>query len=117
MTGIDANLVEESLLKFYPNGAIGSFIREYFEMAFRGRDNAIEFEVATVEIFKNVFGLRAEHVGLIGLTPDVLVLSDSDRFVGIIDNKAYSKYSITNDHNEIKEVFSLNRQVLLSDLS
>ncbi len=187
MTGIDANLVEESLQKFYPHGAIGSFMTEYFEMAFRGRDNAIEFELATVEIFKNVFGLRAEHVGPVGLTPDVLVLSDSDRFVGIIDNKAYSKYSITNDHrnrmihnyietyreseypleffsyisggfgnninsqiqsisddtgvngsaisvsnmiklvenyekcgynhNKIKEVFSLNRQVLLSDLS
>lgn len=98
MTGIDANLVEETLLKYYPHGAIGSFMTEYFEMAFRGRDNAIEFETATVELFQSAFGFRAEHVGPIGLTPDVLVLSDQDRYVGIIDNKAYSKYSITNDH-------------------
>lgn len=97
-TGIDSNLVEKILLKHYPHGAIGSFMTEYFEMAFRGRDNATEFELATVELFKNVFGFRAEHVGPIGLTPDVLVLSDQEGYIGIIDNKAYSKYSISNDH-------------------
>ncbi len=70
----------------------------YFEMAFKGRDEATDFEVATVEIFNDVFGMRAEHVGPIGLTPDVLVISDDVGYVGIIDNKAYSKYSITNDH-------------------
>jgi hypothetical protein len=98
MTGIDAQLVEETLLKLYPHGAIGSFMTEYFEMAFRGRDDATEFELATVELFKNAFDFRAEHVGPIGLTPDVLVLSDQAGYVGIIDNKAYSKYTISNDH-------------------
>lgn len=97
-TGIDSKLVEETLLKYYPHGAIGSFMAEYFEMAFRGRDNATEFELATVELFETAFSLKTEHVGPIGLTPDVLVLSDEERFIGIIDNKAYSKYSITNDH-------------------
>jgi hypothetical protein len=97
-TGIDAQLVEETLLRLYPHGAIGSFMTEYFEMAFRGRDDATEFELATVELFKTAFDFRAEHVGPIGLTPDVLVLSDQEGFIGIIDNKAYSKYTINNDH-------------------
>ncbi len=98
MTGIDAQLVEETLLRLYPRGAIGSFMTEYFDMAFRGRDDATEFELATVELFKNAFDLRAEHIGPQGLTPDVLVLSDQEGFIGIIDNKAYSKYTISNDH-------------------
>ena len=67
-------------------------------MAFRGHDNATEFELATVELFKSVFGFEALHVGPIGLTPDVLLMSDEDGYCGIIDNKAYSKYTINNDH-------------------
>lgn len=98
-TGIDVKLVEESLMKLYPHGAIGSFMTEYFEMAFRGRDEATEFEKATAELFKTVLGFDTRHVGPIGLTPDVLVLSDADGFCGIIDNKAYSKYTISNDHH------------------
>ncbi len=98
-TGFTEETVEECLLKLYPHGAIGAFMTEYFEMAFKGRDEAAEFEKATVELFKNVFGFDAKHVGPIGLTPDVLVLSDSDGYCGIIDNKAYSKYTISNDHH------------------
>ena len=98
ITGIDARLVEETLLEQYPHGAIGSFMTEYFEMAFRGRDDATEFEIATVELFKTAFDFQAEHIGPIGLTPDVLVLSDQEGFIGIVDNKAYSKYTISNDH-------------------
>lgn len=98
ITGIDNRLVEETLLRLYPHGAIGAFMTEYFEMAFRGRDDAIEFELATVELFKTAFDMRAEHVGPIGLTPDVLVISDQTGFTGIIDNKAYSRYTISNDH-------------------
>ena len=98
-TGIDEKLVEESLLKLYPHGAIGSFMTEYFEMAFKGRDEATEFEKATVELFKLVFGFEVQHVGPIGLTPDVLILSDKENYAGIIDNKAYSKYTISNDHH------------------
>ena len=97
-TGIDIKFVEETLLKLYPRGAVGSFMSEYFEMAFRGRDDAIEFEKATVELFRSAFGYETRHVGPIGLTPDVLLLSDSDGYCGIIDNKAYSRYTINNDH-------------------
>ena len=97
-TGFDVKFVEETLLKLYPRGAVGSFMSEYFEMAFRGRDDATEFEKSTVELFKAVFAFDARHVGSIGLTPDVLLLSDEDGYCGIIDNKAYSKYTISNDH-------------------
>ncbi len=97
-TGFDTKLVEEVLLKLYPHGAIGSFMTEYFEMAFKGRDEATEFEKATVEIFRDVFGFEAQHVGPIGLTPDVLILSHSDRYLAIFDNKAYNRYTISNDH-------------------
>lgn len=98
-TGIDAKLVEDTLLKLYPHGAIGSFMTEYFEIAFKGRDEATEFEKATAELFKTVMGFDARHVGPIGLTPDVLLLSDSEGFSAIIDNKAYSRYTISNDHH------------------
>lgn len=72
---------------------------EFFEMAFKGRDEAIEFEKATAELFQNVFGFQAHHVGPIGLTPDVLILADDEGYQAIIDNKAYSRYSISNDHH------------------
>jgi hypothetical protein len=98
-TGILEKNVEATLLKFYPHGSIGAFMTEYFEMAFRGRDDAIEFEKATVEIFENVFGLRAEHIGQQGRVPDAFVVSDKAGYVGIIDNKAYRSYSISNDHH------------------
>ncbi len=98
-TGLDDKFVEEALLKLYPRGAIGSFMTEYFEMAFKGRDEATEFEKATVKLFQEVFGFEAQHVGPIGLTPDVLLISDIDGYCGIIDNKAYSKYTISNDHH------------------
>ncbi|MDD4835260.1 MAG: restriction endonuclease FokI C-terminal domain-containing protein [Lutispora sp.] len=97
-TGIEGSVVEEILLRLYPHGAIGSFMTEYFEMAFKGRDEATEFEKATVELFKSVFSFESQHVGPIGLTPDVYILSHESRYVGIIDNKAYSKYTISNDH-------------------
>ncbi len=98
-TGAEARVVEETLLRDYPHGAVSSFMTQYFEMAFKGRDEATEFELATVELFREVFGFETQHVGPIGLTPDVLLISDSDRFTGIIDNKAYAKYSISNDHH------------------
>jgi hypothetical protein len=99
ITGINERLVESTLLKFYPTGSIGAFMTEYFEMAFKGTEEATAFEKATVEIFETVFGFEAKHVGPIGLTPDVLVISDSLGYTGIIDNKAYRKYTISNDHH------------------
>lgn len=98
-TGFEDKLVEETLLKLYPRGSVGAFMTEYFEMAFKGRDEATDFEKATVELFQSVFGFQAKHVGHIGLTPDVLILSDTEGYQAILDNKAYSKYTISNDHH------------------
>ena len=97
-TGIDAKTVEDILVETYPAGSVGAFMTKYFEMAFKGRDEASEFEKATVELFQNVFGFEAKHVGPIGLTPDVLLLSDSCGYQAILDNKAYHKYTVNNDH-------------------
>ena len=98
-TGFLPDLVEDCLQELYPQGAIGAFLSEYFEMAFKGREQATDFELATVDLFQNVFGFTAMHVGPKGLTPDVLLLSDDEGYSAILDNKAYSKYSITNDHH------------------
>ena len=98
VTGIDGKTVENVLIETYPNGSVGAFMTKYFEMAFKGRDEATEFEKATVELFHDVFGYTAKHVGPIGLTPDVLILSDSEGYQAILDNKAYHKYTISNDH-------------------
>lgn len=97
-TGFEIKVVENILMKLYPHGAVGSFMAEYFEMAFRGREDAAEFEKATVKIFREVFGFETEHVGPKGLSPDVLLISDSYGYQAIIDNKAYSEYTISNDH-------------------
>lgn len=98
-TGLPENQVADVLLRLYPHGAIGAFMTEYFEMAFKGRDEATDFEKATVELFQDTFGFEARHVGPIGLTPDVHLLSDDEGFQAILDNKAYRKYTISNDHH------------------
>ena len=97
-TGVDCKVVEKHLLKNYPHGSIGVFMAEYYEMAFKHREEATEFEKATAELFRYVFGFDTKHVGPQGLTPDVLVISDSEGYQAILDNKAYSKYTINNDH-------------------
>ena len=99
VTGIDGRTVEEILIETYPRGSVGAFMTKYFEMAFKGRDEATEFEKATTELFKDVFGFQTKHVGPLGLTPDVLLVSRVNGYQAIIDNKAYSKYTINNDHH------------------
>ena len=100
-TGIVGDLVEEILLKAYPHGSVGAFLSSYFEMAFKGRDECVDFEVATTELFRSVFKFDARHLGQTGSksSPDILLLSDSDGYQAVIDNKAYSKYSISGDHH------------------
>jgi len=101
-SGCDYRLVEDTLYTMCPNNTVSmvdAFLSNYRDMAFSGRDEAVDFERATVEIMKEVFCYSAEHVGPRGLTPDVLVISDSEGYLGIFDNKAYARYSITNDHH------------------
>ena len=100
-TGTDSVLVETLLHKEYPHGAVGGFLSGYYEMAFKGRDEAVDFEVATTSIFKDILSYDARHLGQTGSksAPDVLLISDEDGYQAIIDNKAYSKYSISGDHH------------------
>ena len=101
ITGADGKLVESTLIESYPNGAISGFMTEYFEMAFKGTEEATQFEIATTELFQEVFGFKTKHLGQTGRNsaPDVLLLSENDGYQAIIDNKAYSKYSISGDHH------------------
>lgn len=98
-TAYPAEVVEKNLHKLFPNGGLKVFMPKLYEMAYAGREKATEFEKATVEIFSKEFKYEARHVGPIGLTPDVLVISNEAGYCGIIDNKAYAQYSITNDHH------------------
>lgn len=98
-TGIKDNTIESFLLKNFPHGSIDDFFLTYKDYAYGGRKYATEFELATVEIFRKIFGMTAKHVGPIGNTPDVFVESDIERYCGIIDNKAYENgYSVSGDH-------------------
>lgn len=100
-TGLDPHFVEDTLGTLYPHGSIGAFMSSYFEMAFKGRDEAVDFEKATTALFHDVFGYNAIHLGQTGSksAPDILLVSDSEGYQSIIDNKAYSKYSISGDHH------------------
>ena len=100
-TGIDLALIESTLQKTYPHGSIGAFLSSYFEMAFKGSEEAIDFEKATTELFQTVFGYKAVHLGQTGSksAPDILLISSTANYQAVIDNKAYSSYSITGDHH------------------
>ncbi len=99
--GADRKLIENTLASSYPHGLIGGFLANYYEMAFKGTEEAVEFEKATTDLFRDVFGYNSTHLGQTGSksAPDILLLSDSEGYQAIIDNKAYSKYSITGDHH------------------
>lgn len=98
-TGINESRVESILLETYPKGSLNLFLTNYYQMAFQGRDNAIEFEKATVKVCNEIFNFKAIHIGSKGRSPDIEIISESENYTGIIDNKAYSNYSITNDHH------------------
>lgn len=100
ISGINRKLVEDTLFKSYPHGSIGAFMSSYFEMAFKGTEEAVEFERHTTTLFQEVFHYHAVHLGQTGSksAPDIW-LHDEDGYQSIIDNKAYSRYSITGDHH------------------
>lgn len=103
-TGVDERMVERFLVQNYPHGNIDDFFLSYRELAHMGTAGAREFEEATCEMFRNIFHMRAEHVGPIGNTPDVFVESEEAGYCGIIDNKAYKNgYSISGDHKRVME--------------
>ena len=103
-TGIDERTVERYLIQTYPHGNIDDFFLSFKELAHMGTAGAADFEKATCEMFRKIFHMKAEHVGPIGNTPDVLVESAEEGFCGIIDNKAYKDgYSISGTHKRVME--------------
>lgn len=96
-TGIGPNLVSTTLNGCFSAGAVDDFFLNYRELSEGGAQTAVQFEQATCEMFEKIFGLRTEHVGPKGNTPDVFVESDAG-WCGIIDNKAYKhRYSLIGD--------------------
>lgn len=103
-TGVDERIVERFLIQNYPHGNIDDFFLSYRELAHMGTAGARDFEIATCEMFRNIFHMRAEHVGPAGNTPDAFVESEEFSFCGIIDNKAYKNgYSISGAHKRVME--------------
>lgn len=103
-TGIDELQVEKSLRKNYSKGNVDDFFLSYKELAHMGTAGARDFELATCEMFKTIFHMKAKHVGPVGNTPDVFIESDECNYCAIIDNKAYKNgYSIIGDHKRVME--------------
>ncbi|PMD04077.1 restriction endonuclease FokI C-terminal domain-containing protein, partial [Brevibacterium paucivorans] len=88
-TGIDRSTVSSVLQMKFPRGASEAFLSNYLELSARSREKATEFELATAEIFRKIFGFKAEHTGNHGLRPDVVLSSTEAHYGAIIDNKAY----------------------------
>jgi len=104
ITGIDERTVERILIQNYSHDNIDDFFIKYKEYAHMGRAGARAFEVATCEVFRKLFHMKAKHVGPIGNTPDVFIESEELGYCGIIDNKAYKNgYSITGNHRRVME--------------
>lgn len=94
-TGFSDKLVAAILQKNYPHGSIGAFMTSYFELAFNGREDCREFEIATAEIFKSVFGFESYHIaGGAKEVPDVLLIANDAGYQAIIDTKAYREYDL-----------------------
>lgn len=96
--GASQETVEDYLAKNYAHGSLNGFMSSYYQMAFQGREEALAFEEATTNIFHDVFGLDAKHIGQEGRVPDVIIHSSIEGWQAIIDNKAYSAYTVTHDH-------------------
>ncbi|WGI63269.1 hypothetical protein QEN29_23555 [Escherichia coli] len=94
-TGYTTNEVARALDGFRPD-TFSLFEATYMNMAVSGRELATEFELATKNVFEEL-GFNAQHVGAKPLHPDIYVESPLN-YSGIIDTKAYRRYSITNDH-------------------
>lgn len=90
--------VEDVARKLFPNGAIGGFFSNYYQMAFSGREEARDFEIATANLFHEIFGFETWHIGQSGRVPDVVISTDVGEYQVIIDTKAYERYTVSHDH-------------------
>ena len=104
-TGMSAEEVTRWVTKLFPKGNSDAFLLRYRRMAFSSRDQARDFEIATSDIFHQVFGFESKQIGQTGRKPDVIVRSEACGYQGIIDTKAYTSYSVSssNEHSMIYE--------------
>lgn len=101
-TGIPLKQVQNVLDQFRVD-TFSLFETNYVDMAFSGREFASEFELATLDVFREL-GFLSQHVGTKPRNPDIFIESQSG-YSGIIDNKAYHVFSITHEY-ELKMINS-----------
>lgn len=106
--GVPLSVTARILEKRDPDG-LNYFEENYIAMSSKGREEAIDFEKATAELFERMLGYKAKHVGQVkpkgrgGGNPDVIVISEAENYCGILDAKAYISYGLTNDHEHRME--------------
>lgn len=103
----ETGVAEKDVVKFLDKLSVHGltyFEEKYLEMSVNGRDECIDFEIATQQIFEKQLKFEAKHIGQVkpktrtGGNPDIIFLSSEEKCCGIVDSKAYKKYSISNDH-------------------
>jgi hypothetical protein len=103
-TGVRKEEINNILDNKHPE-TLTYFETNLIELGRSGKKDAIKFEKKIESVFKSVFGYKTKHIGQVrpkyrkGGNIDIIVISDSAKYCGIIDTKSYSSsYSLPNDH-------------------
>jgi hypothetical protein len=89
------SVIEKLPLETQPN----QFRKSYLQISTAGKQFAKEFELKTANLFTEGFEVDAKWVGNKGRHPDIIVFLDKRHMRhGIIDTKAYRKYTLPLDH-------------------
>lgn len=100
-TGVNEHEVECVISALGIQPSLDQFEEKYLQLAFGERAFAREFERATEGVFgAEGLGYKTKWVGSQPNNPDILAISvaEGDDYTGIIDAKAYAKYSVSGDH-------------------
>lgn len=100
-SGVSETEVERILTQVEATPSLDAFEQTYIQYAFGARALAKEFERATEGIFGgDGLGFETEWIGPQPNNPDILAISlaEGNRYLGILDTKAYQHYSISADH-------------------
>lgn len=108
--GVSHEMVLKSLLPALTNQA--QYINHYLiELANGGTKTATDFEKAIERVFNSEFGFETKHTGQarrpageVGGYADILLIEGVNGSSGIIDAKAYKKYSL--DHSDVAKMLN-----------
>jgi AlwI restriction endonuclease. len=103
-TGVETNRVEEIISSLGVQPSYDIFEERYLQLAVSGRAFATAFEQATEGIFGvEGLGLHTEWIGSHPNGPDVLAISTQSmvEYLGILDSKAYTAYSISGNNRRV----------------